>query len=260
MRDEVPLLLLDPVLLKQYVQHEGSVDSMEVEYEHHRVEKRGLQLMKDRIKYWVSRDFRTAVSRNALDTLMNSLKPGDLALSIGGGPMRVHEALVNLNIGPFPNVDIVADAHSLPYSSGCVDAIHCEAVLEHVRTPVKVVEEMLRVLKPGGRVYACTPFLQNYHGYPNHFQNFTLTGHCALFEDRGFRIIESGVAVGPMVALTDMASTLAAEFAPAHLRNLAYWFVRLGGLVVRPLDIWMNRAHAAYVLASSTFLVAERPK
>jgi predicted SAM-dependent methyltransferase len=34
--------------------------------------------------------------------------------------------------GPFANVDVVADAYALPYATGSVDAVHCEAVLEHL--------------------------------------------------------------------------------------------------------------------------------
>ena len=64
--------------------------------------------------------------------------------------MREHPSLVNVNIGPFPNVDVVADAHHLPYADASVDAIFCEAVLEHLAQPHEAVKEMFRVLPARG--------------------------------------------------------------------------------------------------------------
>ncbi len=80
------------------------------------------------------------------------LTAGGFVLAVGGGgPVRDFDA-VNLNIGPWPNVEIVADAHALPYRTGSVDHICCLAVLEHLPRPDVAVAEMARVLKPGGHV------------------------------------------------------------------------------------------------------------
>ena len=103
-----------------------------------------------------------------------AIPEGGLCLSVGGGPTRTHPRAVNLNIGPFPHVDVVADAHRLPYADGSVDSLVCEDVLEHIRDPLRVVQEFHRVLKPGASVYCATPFLISYHGYPFHFQNFKM--------------------------------------------------------------------------------------
>ena len=43
---------------------------------------------------------------------------------------------------------MVGDAHSLPFKKEVFDSIICQAVLEHVKNPNKVVDEMFRVLKP----------------------------------------------------------------------------------------------------------------
>jgi len=81
-----------------------------------------------------------------------------------------------------------------------VDAVHCEAVFEHLHSPAVAARELARVLKPGARAFVCTPFLQAFHGYPSHFQNFTIYGHRKLFEDAGLEIVESGVCNGPAMA------------------------------------------------------------
>ena len=61
------------------------------------------------------------------------------------------------------NIDIYSPLHRIPVPDSTFDAILCIAVLEHVVNPVEVVEEMARVLKPGGCLVASVPFLQPEH-------------------------------------------------------------------------------------------------
>lgn len=44
-----------------------------------------------------------------------------------------------------------ADATSLPFSDGSFDYVYSHGVIHHIENPRKAVEEILRVLKPGGR-------------------------------------------------------------------------------------------------------------
>jgi uncharacterized protein YbaR (Trm112 family) len=205
------------------------------------------------------RDYRTERSQTAFISLFDNVAQDSLCLSIGGGPGRPHPSLVNLNIGPFPNVEVVGDAHSLPYADGSVDAIYCEAVLEHLTDPDRAVAEMFRVCRPGGQVYANSPFIAAYHGYPNHFQNFTLTGHVHLFASAGFQIRESGPAVGPVFTMLDLFGKFLWEYSPRPLRwpTKAAWLIVW--YLVLPLDRFVNIRDNAYVLASTTYLVAEKP-
>jgi SAM-dependent methyltransferase len=46
------------------------------------------------------------------------------------------------------------DAHALPFPDESFDAVYCRYLLEHVADPPKVLGEMRRVLKPGGRIFA----------------------------------------------------------------------------------------------------------
>lgn len=89
----------------------------------------------------------------------------------------------------------IADAHSIPMQDGAVDAVVIQAVLEHVLQPGEVVEEIWRVLRPCGLVYAETPFMQQVHEGPYDFTRFTESGHRYLF--RRFAMIASGVTAGP---------------------------------------------------------------
>jgi len=211
-----------------------------------------------RLKTFLNKDYRTKASRDAFDTVITSAPPDSLCLSIGGGPLRPDPKLVNLNIGPFPNVDIVGDAHQLPYQCESVDAIYCEAVLEHLGTPPRAVEEMFRVLKPGGKVIAITPFMQAFHGYPNHFQNFTVVGHSLIFTNAGFCVRESGTCVGPMFTFVDIGYVFIREYFPKllSLPFRAVW--KLLGACLVPLDLLLAHSKSSHVMASTTYVLAEK--
>jgi SAM-dependent methyltransferase len=71
----------------------------------------------------------------------------------------------------------------------------CVAVLEHVLEPQRCIDEVHRVLRPDGLVYAVTPFLQQVHMGEYDFTRFTRSGHRWLF--RHFSEVESGMATGP---------------------------------------------------------------
>jgi SAM-dependent methyltransferase len=82
--------------------------------------------------------------------------------------------------------------HKIPVDDGFFDAVFCNAVLEHVANPTEIVEEFYRVLKPGGILYLCIPFMQPEHLDPGDFQRYTQDGLKKLVTDRGFEIFKYG--------------------------------------------------------------------
>lgn len=206
-------------------------------------------------------DMRPDAARRAFAAVTADLPPSALRLSIGGGPGRPHPSLTNLNIDLFANVDVVGDAYALPYADASVDAIHCEAVLEHLEHPEKALQEMYRVARPGAPVYLATPFLQAYHAYPDHYQNYTLSGHDRLIERAGFAIVESGACVGPTFAMIDLVSNYFRSSFPGGRAGRLFWLAtRLLGRLVLPLDRRLNARSEAAILASSVFALAVRPR
>jgi uncharacterized protein YbaR (Trm112 family) len=202
-------------------------------------------------------DQRSRLSRGVWNEMLSRLSDDQLCVSIGGGPTRVHGYFVNLNIEKFDNVDVVADAHRLPYADHSVKAIQWEAVLEHLTDPDVAVREIHRVLEKGGEVFSVTPFLQKFHAYPNHFFNPTLEGHKLVFERAGFVIRESGVCVGPSWMISDLVIEYIGMVVPIRgVRALAMFGTRVLLLPLRVLDFFLNRRPKAHVLASTTFVHA----
>lgn len=102
--------------------------------------------------------------------------------------------VVAFDIYKSENCQFIADGHQIPLMDGTVDGVLIQAVLEHVLSPQRVADEIHRVLRPGGLVYADTPFMQQVHEGPYDFTRFTESGHRYLF--RRFEVRSSGTVGG----------------------------------------------------------------
>jgi SAM-dependent methyltransferase len=107
-----------------------------------------------------------------------------LVLDAGSGfKSTLFDHVVNLEVVAYPSTDVLSVGEHLPFESGSFDAALSLNVLEHVRDPFRCASELARVVRPGGKLYASTPFLQPYHGYPHHYYNMTASGLENLFSD-----------------------------------------------------------------------------
>lgn len=134
-----------------------------------------------------------------------------------------------------PRTTLICDAHSLPFADNSFDGVIIQAVLEHVVDPWQCVEEIHRVLKDDGLVYAETPFMQQVHGGCYDFTRFTYLGHRRLF--RKFEEIDSGAVSGPGMALAWSYLYLLLSFTKSNwLRKLIVLFTRLTAFPCKYLD------------------------
>lgn len=86
--------------------------------------------------------------------------PGGPVLDIGGGTAHIKEFrpdVVSADILPFPGIDVVADAHRLPFSDGAFAGAVMLDVLHHLERPIEFLREASRVLKSGGRLAMMEP-------------------------------------------------------------------------------------------------------
>jgi SAM-dependent methyltransferase len=107
--------------------------------------------------------------------------------------------LINLDLVAVPGVDVVADAHLLPFRDEVFQRIECDAVLEHVRSPERVMDEMRRVLAHGGYLHLVTPFCHPFHEYPRDYRRFTPDGLRELAA--GMKVVAEGWRTGPTATL-----------------------------------------------------------
>jgi SAM-dependent methyltransferase len=81
------------------------------------------------------------------------------------------------------------DGHAFPFAVASFDAVLCNQVLEHVFNPDEFLAEMVRVLKPGGKLLLTVPFVWDEHEQPCDYARYSSFGLAALLEKQGFRII-----------------------------------------------------------------------
>ena len=74
-------------------------------------------------------------------------------LDVGCGSAKTPGA-VGIDISPDTDADIVHDLDRFPYplEDASFDHVLMQDVLEHLNEPIRVLEELHRVLRPGGRL------------------------------------------------------------------------------------------------------------
>ncbi|NQT30395.1 MAG: class I SAM-dependent methyltransferase [Candidatus Saganbacteria bacterium] len=150
---------------------------------------------------------RRGFPRYGVDDFMRriapQIQPGDILLDAGAGnqPYRKLFSQANYESCDYQVVleesnqatDIPqtfhCDLENIPKPDNTYDAIICNQVLEHVKRPQKVVSEMFRVLRPGGKLFLTTPQCSGLHMPPHNYFNFLEFGLRFLFEQAGFEIV-----------------------------------------------------------------------
>lgn len=187
-----------------------------------------------------------------------------LVVGAGSGGEGVEELLedqcvdtVEVDVALDARTDVVCDAHDLPFASGAFDAVVCQAVLEHVLDPARVVAEIHRVLAPGGLVYSEVPFMQQVHGGAYDVTRFSLLGHRRLY--RYFDEIQSGVQGGPGMALSWSLWYFLRTLARTRTgRGLVFMLARLLFSWLKYLDLPLGGRPAAVDAASGTYFLGRR--
>lgn len=114
--------------------------------------------------------------------LLSAMPQGAVALDAGGGDRQVgDERLFNLEYLPYTAPDVYGDGLCQPFHDDAFDLILSQAVLEHVPDPQRAVDELHRILKPGGTMYVEIAFTQPLHAVPSHYFNVTPFGAEHLF-------------------------------------------------------------------------------
>jgi len=81
--------------------------------------------------------------------------------------------------------DAYGDGEHLPIRSEVVDTVLCTQMLEHVPEPWAVMDEIARVLRPGGYLILTVPLAWGLHGEPYDFYRYTRYGLRHLAERSG---------------------------------------------------------------------------
>jgi len=126
-----------------------------------------------------------------------NINSGSLVLDAGAGDDPYKELFkdINYHSTDFGKVNkiyapctYICDLVSIPIRSNSYDAIIFTQVLEHVPEPELVLQELFRILKPGGIMFFTSPLFFSEHEIPYDFYRYTKFGLNYLFDKVGFSI------------------------------------------------------------------------
>ena len=151
--------------------------------------------------------FSKRLSRHRIDDfLRRELRDvRGVVLDLGAGLRPFADLLpgqtVALDHRPRPDIDLIGDAHRLPFGDGTIDAIVCTEVFEHLLDPAAAARELIRILKPGGRLVLTTRFCFPLHDRPADYWRFTSYTLARLFAPLDPVVVPQHTAYQTMLVL-----------------------------------------------------------
>lgn len=135
----------------------------------------------------------------------------------------------------------------LPFADNSFHLVICSHVIEHLANPSLCIRELLRVCRPGGRIYietpspraAWVPFFNVFWDDPTHVRPYSKTGLQRLFEMQGALIRKTGIK----------------KSLPAVLFGFPYIFI--GSMLG---DAQAKSMFAIYAFGFSVYAFAEKPE
>jgi SAM-dependent methyltransferase len=103
--------------------------------------------------------------------------------------------------------DILGSLEALPIDDGAFDAVLSTQVLEHVAEPLRVLAEIHRITRPGGRLYLTVPLVGELHEEPHDYFRYTPHGLRHLLSSAGFSVESIRPRNGYFTTLASLART-----------------------------------------------------
>ncbi len=191
------------------------------------------------------------ISKKNLRKIIKEIESQDkIGLNIGSGVTNYSSKILNFDLQPFPNVEVIGDLFNLPFKDSSFDYVFSIFVLEHVPNPELAIEEMHRVLKPGGICYAFIPFIQGYHAAPNDYLRFTSKGVENYFYK--FDILKNsgiGPTSGTLWILQEYLAILL-SFNSKKIHFLIHTLIMVISFPIKYLDIILSKYYLSQNIAS----------
>lgn len=150
---------------------------------------------------------------------------------------------------------VVADGTRLPFAADALDQVICSEVLEHVEDDQTAIDELARVLKPGGTAYITVPHRRAYFAaddrYVRHFRRYEIEEMRGKLAHAGLDLARTKKVLGPLekitmwtlvVSLSAFERATRREERPPDRRGSWIGAVLRGAL--RPVFKWAHRAYA----------------
>lgn len=170
--------------------------------------------------------------------------PSPIILDIGCGPQKKHPEWIGIDALDFDGVDLVGDVFEVlkQFPDGTVDAVFSAHFFEHINGIDKLLTEVGRVLKSGGRLTVIVPHFSNPYFYSDytHKNFFGLYSFSYLAQEDLFKRKVPQYQVATVFQLTKV-----------HLRFQSPFFLR--GLFYRVYGKIINASYYLKELYEENF-------
>ena len=149
----------------------------------------------------------------------------------------VRPVYADLSVTHSPHIQ--AEAGHLPFRDRAFDAVVCTELLEHVYQPGTVLREAHRVLRRGGALLVCAPFLHRVHDDPEDYGRYTAGFYRRALAEVGFSV--------ETIEQQGLFFSVAADLVGQYLSGsgLPGWLARVlrpGGSALRRWAVWREAA------------------
>lgn len=197
-----------------------------------------------------------------VERTLAALGRDQLVLDIGSGD-RVAEdpRIVLADLRYTPRVDVVSDAHHLPFRDASFDLVVAGAVFEHLVDPRAAAREIWRVLKPGGQVIADCSFVFPFHGFPASYFHMSGEGLKRVFADFRAVTVEASPWLMPSYSLEAIVCEWLRLAKPTDDRQREFLAAlrQLGRFDARAMDGCFDQEAAMRLSAGNTFFGLKQP-
>lgn len=215
------------------------------------------------VMYYLIEDLKTAIGKYA----------NGQVLDIGCGNKPYEQLFANKATGYVGcdvvqsdknKVDVICEATNLNFPDAQFDTVFSTQVIEHVNDPFKMMQEANRVLKQNGLVIVSAPFTWQLHEEPYDFYRYSKYGLKAMFEQKGFEVLEIKANGGKWAAIFQMNINMV--YSTFNKKGL---FVKLlKGLFINlhftallnRIAIWVDKKHHDELLTLNYVIIARKIK
>lgn len=148
---------------------------------------------------------------------------------------------------------IVSDGHFLPFKNSVFDCVVCLEVIEHVKRPPMLMQEIYRVLKERSNIILSTPNTEKPTGNPFHVKEFSLRELCDFINFFGFKTeVRKEVLIKDGYRIYYLLSKLLGKinrllYVPKIIHTLRYW---LAEFLVRITISFPKYSYFVFLVAS----------
>ena len=220
------------------------------------------------MKKFLSDRLTSKFTRKRLELFLEKHKTEEQILDLGSsrGPYKsLFPNATTVDIDASVHPDIVADAHDLHMiKDASFDVVLSTEMLEHLHNPFKGIEEIARVLKPGGKLILTTRFIFPLHETPHDYFRFTKYGLRKLLEPHfdHLHIEEEASTIETLAVLLQrigfQSETLGFKWTKIFWHLLAKFILLWRFLLTKEYGDIRNEKVEKIILTSGYYVVAKR--